>query len=97
MYNHFAGQVENERQVLAPLAGTDFINGDVCKISQGRLGEPLDQVSFLDILDGVPARPEQVGHVPHGHFPHKRLGVPLKCRGAPTSGIGDIEVDTPNA
>ena len=90
-------QIEDHGQVAVPLADGDFIDGDLLELVQLGLAEAALQGAGLDVLDGVPTDLEVLGHVLDGHVPGQLQGVALEGAGVAFLGIGEAELDLPDA
>jgi hypothetical protein len=86
-----AFEVEHHGEVAVPLADGDLVDGQQAQMLELGLGEMILQVPLLDILDGVSADAEMVGHVLDGHVPGQVQGVALEGMRVAATRIGEVD------
>ena len=76
------------------LADRDFVNGNLLQVPEFRLPIATLQVSFLQILDDVPANTQVTGHITNRHRLQKRQGVAFEttCIASPLGSEGDFDL-----
>jgi hypothetical protein len=67
--------------------------GDLLEAAQLGLAETPLQVAGLDVLDGVPADAQVLGHVLDSHVPAQLQGVALEGAGVAAAGLGEGHLD----
>src|SRR5664280_820684 len=91
-YDGAAFEVERYREIAMSLLHRNFIDGHVPEILEDRAREPLLEVPFLDIRDGIPGNREMPGYVEYGHVLRQFQDIPLKGAGIGEAGIGKPQV-----
>src|SRR5579863_1263689 len=86
-----ADQVEHHGQVAVPLADGDFVDGDLLELVPMRLSEATLQRTGLDVLDGIPADLEVLGHILDGHEPRQFENVAFEGTGIVLLGVGEAQ------
>jgi hypothetical protein len=77
------------------LADTDLIDGDLFELAQlGLAKAPLERPG-LDVLDGVPADLQVLGHVLDGHVLRQFQGIALEGPRVVLLGVGKAQFDLP--
>jgi hypothetical protein len=92
-----AQQIQHHGDGVVPLADGDLVDGDLLVLVQLGLAEAPRQGAGSDVLDGVPADLEMLGHVLDGHVPRQIEGVALEGAGVVLIGFGEAQLDLAHA
>jgi hypothetical protein len=79
-----------------PLADGDLVDGDLLELVQLGFAETALQRAGLDLLDGVPADMQVLGHVLDSRAPGQFQDVTLEGAGVVFLGVGEADLDLPD-
>jgi hypothetical protein len=75
------------------MTNADLVDGYLLELAQTRLLKAVLQVAFLDVLDGIPADAEMMGHVLNRHEPTQLQGITLKSLDVTATRVGEGQRD----
>src|SRR5688572_9945918 len=89
-------EIEHHGQIVMAFAHSDLVDGDLPQLVELGLAEASQERAGLDVLDGVPAYLQVLGHVLDGHVLRQFQGIAFEGTRVMLAWIGKAQLHLPH-